>query len=99
MGIGGAVGRTIEKTAPIVHGCQRATFSRDKRVTSETLREGSVEAHERALGVVAAQGVEGIAGCVERPNLLVAGPESVFSAAGAEHAHAQTAVLFLISGN
>src|SRR5207244_3649338 len=68
-------------------------------VPSKALGERAIQADQRAFGVIPAQRVQNIARGVERPNLIVAGPKRVFRAAGAEHAQAQAAVLFLVAAD
>src|ERR1035441_4134336 len=98
MGVGGAVGRAIEETAALVGGGERATFARDEGIGREALGQHAVEAHQRALGVVAAEGVQGVTGAVKGVDAGGAGPEGV-AATGAEHAHAEAAMLLLVVGN
>src|ERR1022692_3258637 len=97
MGVGGAVGRAIEESAALVGGGEGAAFARDEGIGGEALGQHAVEANERALGVVAAEGVEGVTGAVKGVEAGRAGPEGA-AAAGAEHAHAEAAVLFEVMG-
>src|SRR5437899_2428245 len=99
MRIGRAVGWAIKKAATVVERRESAAFAGNESIASETLRERAIEANERALRVIAAQSVHGVARGVERPDLLVAGPERVPAATGAEHAHEQASVFLLVFGN
>src|ERR1035438_6746896 len=95
MGVGGAVGRAIEEAAAWVGRREGTAFAGDEGVGGEALGQHAVEADQGALGIVAAKSVEGVTGAVEGVDAGGAGPEGV-AAAGAEHAHAEAAVLLLV---
>src|SRR5688572_23797526 len=94
-----AVRRTIKDAPTVVDRRQRTTFAAHKRVSREALREHAVEAHERALGVVAPEGVQRVTSAVERINAMLAGPEIELVPTGSHHAHEDSAVLFLKTRN
>src|SRR3954470_13362373 len=98
MGVGRAVGRAKEDAPTFIYGRERTAFTRFEGVAGETLGEHAVEADQRALRVIPAKRVQGVSGAVKRIDSVGTRPEGI-TTAGAQHAHAQTTMLFLIVRN
>ena len=98
MGVGRAVGRAKEDSSAFICRSERTAFTRLEGVAGETLGEHAKEADERALRIIAAERIQRVACSVKRIDSVGTGPEGI-ATAGAQHPHAQTAMLFLIVGN
>src|SRR5205814_10418057 len=89
----------ITDAPSLIHRRQRTTLTANERVARESLPQHPVEAHQGALRIVAARHVQRVTRAVKRIDAVLAGPKIELTAAGAQHAHAQTAVLFEIMRN
>src|SRR5260221_8102385 len=99
MAIGCAIWRAVKETSDVIRGPERTSFTANKGVAGEPLRQHPIKTHERSFRIIAAQRIQNVASAVERINPVLPSPEIELTASGAEHAHAQAAVLFLVLRN